>query len=342
MEKKERRKRMTITQVAERAGVTIGTVSHVMNGTAPITQETAQKVYQAIRELNYVPNIMAKSLRSRKNYTIGLMIPNLNNSFHSRITSVFVDRAYKLGYSVQIYGYEYSLEREKEELARLESNNIGVVIIFNGCGDEEEIESFVKKGIPVILADRRTDIPGVPCIEFDNKRVMKEIVLMLKERGYQRIGFFSEPLRLTNLQDRYQGYQDALESCGYPFNENYVFIREDLCLDNLKNGFLYMREILRTRKKEELPQVWITSSDLLAIGIMRAMEESGYKIPMDFGVVGFDNTEISGYVTPRLTTVNQDQVLMGEKLMDMVLRLGNHEQVENILLDQSLIVRKSC
>ena len=137
-------KRVTITQVAERAGVTIGTVSHVINGTASISKETTKRVYDAIKELNYTPNVLAKSLRSKKNYTIGLMIPNLNNSFHSKIASVFVDRAYELGYSVQIHGYEYSLDRERRELARLEGNNIGVVIIFNGHGDEKEIKSFIK------------------------------------------------------------------------------------------------------------------------------------------------------------------------------------------------------
>ncbi len=123
MNKESGRKRVTITQVAKQAGVTIGTVSHVINGTAPITEETKQKVYRAIHELNYIPNVMAKSLRSKRNYTIGLMIPNLNNSFHSKITSVFVDKAYELGYSVQIRGYEYSLERELHE--ERDSCNIG-------------------------------------------------------------------------------------------------------------------------------------------------------------------------------------------------------------------------
>lgn len=336
-------KRVTITQVAERAGVTIGTVSHVINGTASISKETTKRVYDAIKELNYTPNVLAKSLRSKKNYTIGLMIPNLNNSFHSKIASVFVDRAYELGYSVQIHGYEYSLDRERRELARLEGNNIGVVIIFNGHGDEKEIKSFIKKGIPVILADRSTEIPGVPYIEYDNKKIMLDIVQLLKTKGYKRIGFFSEPIHLTNLKDRYQGYQDALLKCGYSFQESNVFIKEDLCLDNLKNGYLYMKEILKTHKKEELPDVWITSSDLLAIGIMRAIEEMGYKVPSDFGIVGFDNTEISGYVNPRLTTVSQNQVLLGEKLMEMVRKINDGDRdVKNISLDQTLIIRESC
>lgn len=336
-------KRTTITQVAKEAGVTIGTVSHVINGTAPISAETTERVRRAIKALNYIPNATAKSLRSKKNYTIGLMLPNLNNSFHSKVASAFIDKAYIEGYSVQIHGYEYSLERERRELERLERNNIGTVIIFNGYGDEREIKNFLQKGIPVILADRSSTIAQVPHIKFDNHKIMLDIVSALQKKGYQRIGFFSEPIQLTNLKERFQGYQEALKKCGLSFNPKDVFVRDDLCLDNLKNGYRYMRDILSINEKEMLPDAWIASSDLLAIGMIRAMHECGYQIPADFGVVGFDNTEISGYVNPRLTTVEQNQILLGEKLMEMVKQINcDKKDVENISLEQSLVIRESC
>lgn len=343
MGEKRKAKRVTITQVAEKAGVTIATVSHVINGTAPISEETTKRVQQVIKELHYIPNATAKSLRSKKKYTIGLMIPNLNNNFHSKVASTFVDRAYEEGYSVQIHGYEYSLERECRELERLEGNDIGIIVIFNGSGDEKQIQEFQKKGIPVVLADRSTDLPNVPYIKFDNQKVMDEIVGMLKEKGYRRIGFFSEPIELTNLKDRFDGYKNAVENSGYVFEEKYVFTRDDLCLDNLKNGYLYMKEILEKYEKEELPDAWIASSDLLAIGMMRAINETGYRIPEDFGVVGFDNIEVSGYVNPRLTTVEQNQTMLGERLMEMVKQVNSGaKNIENISLEQKLVVRNSC
>lgn len=343
MSKNKSVKRVTITQVAEKAGVTIATVSHVINGTAPISEETKKRVRSAIEELNYIPNATAKALRSKKKYTIGLMIPNLNNNFHSKVTSVFVEEAYKEGYGVQIHGYEYSLEREIRELERLERNDIGIVVIFNGSDDEKQIKSFLKKEIPVILVDRSTDLPNVPYIKFDNYKVMTDIVAMLKEKGYQRIGFFSEPITLTNLQDRFNGYKNALLTYGYEYKEEYVFVKNDLCLDNLRNGYLYMKEILNSHKIWELPDAWIASSDLLAIGLMRAIDECGYRVPEDFGVVGFDNIEIGGFVNPRLTTVEQDQVLLGKRLMELVKQVDNGtKQVENISLGQKLIVRNSC
>lgn len=336
-------KRSTIKQVAERSGVTIGTVSHVINGTAPISDETTMRVRKAIEELKYIPNATAKSLRSKKNYTIGLMLPNLTNNFHSKVASVFVDKAYEQGYSVQIHGYEYSLERERRELIRMEGNDIGIVVIFNGNGDEKEIKDFLKKGIPVILADRSTTIPNVPYIKFDNEKIMADIISMLKRKGYQRIGFFSEPIELTNLQDRFQGYKKALVEYGYEYKEEFVFIKDNLCLDNLKNGYLYMKEILSSYDKAKLPDVWIASSDLLAIGMMRGIHEAGFRVPEDFGIVGFDNIDVSGYVNPRLTTVEQNQVILGEEMMNMIKQCeARNNNVENVLLQQKLVIRESC
>lgn len=336
-------KRTTMAQVARKAEVTIGTVSHVINGTAPISEETKKRVEYYIKELDYRPNIAAKSLRRKRNFSVGLLIPNLNNSFYSKITSTFLDCAYKKGYSVQIHGYEYSIERERRELKRLENLDVGIVVIFNGYGDEAEILNLMSKGIPVILADRCTDLQNVPYIKFDNYKVMLEIVSTFKKKGYKRIGFFSEQLHLNNLQDRFSGYKHALELNGYSFNENHVFIEEQLCLDNLNNGYLYMKKLLNEHSKEDLPDAWIATSDLLAIGMMHAIYEHGYEVPHDMGIIGFDNIDISKHVRPKLSTVEQNQILLGEKLMDLVDHTYmNRESEQSITLEQKLILRDSC
>lgn len=343
MDKKNYSEKITIRNVAERAGVTIGTVSNFINGTASVSEKTAIKVEAAIKELNYVPNAMAKTLRSKKSKIIGVLIPNMNNSFYSMTTSVFADKAYQHGYTVLLSTYEYSLKREIEELKRLESNQIDTLVLFNGSKDEAVISGFMKKGISFVLADRSTDIKDVSYVQFDNKNVMSEIVAMLKAKGYGRIGLFFEPLDLVNIEDRYLGFVEALRENGYPFCSEDIYIKADFCLNNLKNGYEHMKEILTTRRKEELPNAWIASSDLLAIGMIRAMKECGYRVPEDFGIIGFDNIEISGYVHPRLTTVKQDQFLLGEKLWEVVESLiTGKKKVMNITLEQQLVKRESC
>ena len=124
--------------------------------------------------------------------------------------------------------------------------------------------------------------------------------------------------------------------------ERFIFGKESLSGDKLKNGYLYMKEILETHKKEELPEAWIATSDYLAVGMMRAINEKGYSIPGDFGLIGFDNIDLSGYVNPRLTTVEQNQELFGKKLWEAVKKIHQNGIREEIVLPQKVLMRESC
>ena len=136
--------------VADRAGVTIGTVSHVINHTASISEETTRRVRKAIEELNYVPNNIARNMRAKTNNRVGLMIPNLTNNFHASIASLFVDLADQNNYVVHIMGYEYSVDREKDELRSLMEYNVGTIVIVNGFGDEKFIDELLDRGIQML------------------------------------------------------------------------------------------------------------------------------------------------------------------------------------------------
>jgi len=341
--KPTKKNRITIRQVAERAGVTIGTVSHVINGTAPISPETTARVREAIEELNYVPNITAKSLRSKSSKLVGFLIPNLNNSFYSRISSTFIDLAFENGFIVQILGYEYSLEKELQAINSLASNCVDIVIILNGCGDEEGIKRLLDARKSVILADRVSDVKGVNCVYFDNQKAIFEAIGLLKKKGYRRIGFLSEPLALTNVQERFEAYRTAVEAWGYAFREEDVFICENFQLDAMVNGYRYVKDILQKPEGRQLPDAFIATSDLLAIGAIKAFRECGLKVPGDVGIISYDNLDIASFVDPGLTTIEQNQVLMGTELFRLVKAINEKEAVqEHIVLPQKLIVRESC
>lgn len=334
--------RATMKDVAKKAGVTIGTVSHVLNHTAPISEKTTKKVQEAIEELQYVPNSFARSIRTKKNNHVGLMIPNLTNNFHSRIASHFTNLAAENKYVLHIMGYEYSLEREMEQIHSLMEYNVDTVVIVNGCGDEAMIRELRDRGIFVILADRRSDMKDVPYVEFDNFETYRKMVGILKGRGYRSIGFVSEPWGIINLRDRYEGFLQGLKENGLEFHQEHVFTSDSLYLDYLKNSYLYMKNLLVEKKREELPEVFVITSDLLAIGIMRAIREAGYRIPEDFGVIGCDNLEFAGYVQPRLSSVAQDRELLCREVWKMILAHGRGEKTENIVLPQEIIMRESC
>ncbi|MCR5054685.1 MAG: LacI family transcriptional regulator [Lachnospiraceae bacterium] len=336
-------KSVTIKQVASLAGVSPGTVSNMLNGTAPVAKETVERITNAIEELHYVPNVIASSLRSKTGKVIDVLTPNMNNTFYTRILSTFTELADKNGYYARVIGFEYSVEREKRVLSNLQHHMPAAVVIFNGFGDEEEIYKLIKRGIKVILADRVSQDDSIPSISFDNKKIFNDIVKMFKKKGYKKIGLFTELPQIQNIRERMDNFLCTLKKYGYPADDSVVFAREDLRLDNLKNGYQYMKEILEEKDKKELPDAWVASSDLLAIGMMKAARENGYSIPGELGIMGFDNIAVAEYVEPGLTTAEQGQELMGRELWKMVVGLLKGDKIEKKkVLPQKLIIRGSC
>ena len=342
MASKKDRKVVTIKQVAEQAGVSVGTVSNYLNGTTPVSEKAATRIKSAIKELHFVPNAMASSLRRKTSRMIDVLVPNMNNSFYTGILSPFTNEAHSHGYNVRIFGYEYSAEREKRMLESVEQSRPGALIVFSGIDDDKEIRRLVKQKIPVILADRDTEIPGVPCIAFENEHIFDEMIEELTKKGYRRIGVFMEQPHLENIRKRFDSCLASLKAHGFGHGKNVIFSRDDLCFDHLGNSYRYMKELLRRRKRENLPDVWITSSDLLAIGIVRALHEEGYHVPGDFGVVGFDNIAVAGYVQPRLSTVEQSQEAFGNELWRVTEQvLSGKKDIRKVVLPQRLILRES-
>lgn len=338
----ENKKNVTMKHVASKAGVTIGTVSNVINKTAPVSEPTKKKVLEVIQELNYIPNPMAQYMRSKKSRIIGMLVPNITNYFYSNTIRVFIDEAESEGYSVLILGYNYSLANEKQAIESLLKYNVEVIIIANGYDDEEYIKLIQDKNVPVILVDRYNSMDNVHCLMFDNRKVIYDVISILKDKGYETIGFVSEPLKLNNLSERYNSYVDAMQKYNLTFNQEHVYISETLRMDNVKNSYTYMSEIMNTHSKEELPSAFIFSSDLSAIGGISAIQEFGYTVPGDFGVVGCDNIDVAGYLSPRLTTINQDQKMLAKELWKMTRACAKGEKVNNITLEQQLIMRESC
>lgn len=336
------RKKVTIAQVARHAGVSIGTVSNYLNGTVSVSKERAERIKAAIEELEYTPDTLASSLRRKDSRTIYVLTPNLGNAFYTNVISTLMQHTEKAGYNIFILCFEYSSETECRQLHSLESSKPGtIVIIFSGFEDEEAIIRLTHREIHVILADRQADIPHTSSIHFDNREAMFEIVRILTEKGYQRIGMMIETPRLENIHRRYESFLEAVQFYGIEKESN-VYMRLSLSLDKLKNSYLYMMEILDSQPVEDLPKAWIASSDYIAFGLMRALSEKGYRIPEDFAVVGVDNLEISGYVNPRLTTIEQDQELFGTRLWEVVSRLTSGGKNEHIMLPQKIKIRGSC
>ncbi len=341
--KRHSSKRPTISQVAERAGVSAGTVSNYLNGTVSVSPDRSSRIQEAIDALHYVPDPTASSLRRKEARDIFVLTPDLNNMFYTKILRSYMDLAYKEGYNINISSYEYSRDLEKRMLSRLISARKGsLVVIFNGFGDEDLIEALIQHDLRVILADRNKTIAGASSLSFDNENVLFDLVRYLKDKGFRKIGLFTEPLLLENIRLRHDSFLKAARYYGYSGDDITVYFDETLVLNKMNQGYLYMRRILNETPIQSLPDAWVASSDNLAIGIMRAINEAGYRIPDDFGLIGFDNLDVSEYIQPALTTVNQDQVYFGSRLWDISRRVLKTNECVNDTIMQNLIIRSSC
>ena len=336
-------KNTTIHDVADKAGVTIGTVSHVINGTAPISEETSAKVFQAVKELGYKPNSFARSLRRKQSKMIGLLVPDLVE-FYNSISRKIMDHAYDNGYSVMLLSYQYSLEREKREIDVLMEHQVDAIALFGGVNDEGMLESIMEAGTPVILCDRRIKSESFSSIEFDNEDAMRQVVRHLKGKGYKSLGYISEPLEVINIIDRFSGFKIGAFEQGYEVDDNNVFFCESLKLDKMKNGYDFMKSLLEQRPAANLPKVFVTTSDMIAIGVIGALNEAGYRVPEDFGVVGFDDLLISPFISPPLTTVAQDSWVMAKVVWDTISDTLEKKIAKpvNLKLSNKIVVRDSC
>ncbi|WP_105615670.1 LacI family DNA-binding transcriptional regulator [Vallitalea okinawensis] len=344
MNKEKKLKKATMSDVAKRAGVTIGTVSHVINGTASISIKTKKRVQKAIKELHYIPNSMARGLRRSESKMIGLIVPDITNEYYSRIARSFTDLAYKEGYTVMLCSFQYDLSREQLELDVLVDKSVDAIVVIGGSDKDEKLLAEVKEiGIPIILGDRKSINNQYPVVEFDNRSMLKVVIKVLKEKGYTQIGFVTEKMDLTNLKDRYDGYIEGMKHNGLEIREEYMFIEEKLQLNKMKNGYDLMKDILTSRKNNRLPEVFITTSDLVAIGMIGALKSEGYNVPRDFGIVGFDDISMSAYSEPTLTTILQDPDKIGHATWDIVYQALKKEinYLPHLILKQELIIRNS-
>lgn len=334
--------RATIQDVARQANVTIGTVSHVINGTAKISAKTTDRVNEAIRMLNYRPNPHAQALRRSNAKSIGCLVPDITTNYYSNFFSCFVSYAYESSYSVSVINFQHSPKYEISEIENLIAKNVDAILLYNGFDDNEGLEIIRQANIPLVLLDRHQD--GYSCISFNNTDTMARLIQLLKLSGYSRIGYISESILIQNLNDRYIGVLKGMQENGLETDTRNILISRQPQVNNLSIGYRLMKERLAQGKLQYLPEVFIASSDLIAIGAMRAIREAGLSIPRDLSIIGCDNLQMATYVEPALTTIWQSYSDIAEQAWKILCHLLEHPGCEPVVktLTQHLVIRDSA
>ena len=327
---------VSIKQVARSAGVSVATVSHVLNNTRYVSPELVRRVREASENLGYTPDGNARSLRLRKTQTIGLIIPDVN-PFFAELARIIEDQGFAAGYTTVLGNADGHSDRERRYLETFASKRVDGLILASTLHDTEGLEALVQRsGTPVVLVDRRLEFPGVDVVLADNLGGGHSATRHLVELGHRRIACITGPSELTPSADRTEGYRRALAEAGIGLEPELV-VRGDF---TYAGGRRAMRKIL---EQGDVTAVF-AANDLMAIAAMSELRERRLRVPVDVSVAGFDDAFPSALIAPALTTVRQPLVEMGTTAVALLLARMRDEtggDTKHRMLPTELIVRES-
>ncbi len=327
----------TIREVAERSGVSITTVSHVVNNTRFVSEDVRKRVEDAIRETSYQPNALARSLRRGKTHTIGLILPDSGNPFFAEIGRAVEGEAFARGYSVIFCNTESSPVREDFYLEVLAKKRVDGIILVSGGLPKQAYIQVHDQQTPLVVVDRDSSDLAIDAVLTDNLGGGLLATRHLIGLGHTRIACLTGPSSVSPSAQRVNGYRQALLEAGLTYDENLVRRGDYLAATGWTNG----RELLRMPDR---PTAIFACNDMMAIGVLRAAAEVGLNVPSDLALVGFDDIELAAYSNPPLTTIAQDKQKIAEISVNMLVeKIGSQEiNGRREFLQPTLVVRKSC
>jgi LacI family transcriptional regulator len=328
--------RLTIADVAQKAGVSIATVSRVLNGTAPVEPQTAERVRSAVAELNYVPHAAARTLASHRTDTIGLLLPEISGAFFQPLLRGVEAGVSEAGYDLLIHATQSRPENAPHR--PLGEHNTDGLLVFTESLDEKELTRLHRIDFPVILLHQAPpDSLNIPVITIENQSGTRNIVNHLIEIHHcQRIIFLQGPAGHEDSTWREKGYREALETNRIPFDPALIkrgnFDRTEACAS-----------IKRLMDERIIFDAVFTGDDESAIGVLLALRQAGLKVPEEIAVAGFDDSLFAGTLSPPLTTVRAPTELVGKQAVGKLVRLIQGEEVElRTVLPTELTIRQSC
>lgn len=330
--------KITVHDIAGKAGVSQSTVSKVLNGYPNLRESTRKKVLQVIEEMGFVPDQIARSLVKNKTGTIGLIVGDIANPFFSETSKTIIAKARQYGIDVIISDTDYDNAIMQKSLSAMLARRVDGILVASVEREDPNIDRLMERKFPLILYNRKTDNERANYVVSNNSSGSRLAVEHLIELGHTKICFLSGSNKYSTFHQRYEGYKKTLEKHGIPFRPEFVYMQ-----NNPETGLCgFIHDVLRL---EDRPTAFFAATDQLAIQTMNLVSKMGYAVPEDFSIVGYDDIEISSNPFVGLTTVSQNNRLMAETALEKLLGLINGdisaEQPIQIVLESELIVRKT-
>ena len=329
----------TIREIAERVGVSLSTVSAVVNQRGYVSARMRARIEAALREADYRPHQIARSLRLRETRIIGLIVPDLSNSFYSRLMRGAEDYLARAGYRLLVVDSREDWDRQHDYLVSFSGKMTDGVILVPCMASNEQIAAIpnIVRETPLVYVDRSPLRCHVDSVLIDNARASYQATRHLLDLGHRRVAIITEPLNLLNAADRLNGYKRALQACRIPVDRKLVRMGDNTEDSGYRRGL----EVLKLRNR---PSAILACNNLMALGVLAALREMDISCPEEASLVGFDDCEWSAFLEPPLTMVRQPASGLGAAAAEAILkrvRHPNHNGTEKVLLSTELIVRRS-
>lgn len=327
----------SIKDVAKEAGVSIATVSRVLNDVNVVNEETKKKVQEAIKKLGYRPNIIARSLKTQRTKTIGILVPDISSQFYPEVVRGAEDVANIYDYNVMLCNSDFDLEKEKEYLKVMREKMVDGLIYMSSYLDKEMLELIKELQVTTVLVESKDEEGKLPSVTIDGVQAAYEGTKYLIEKGNKNVAFIGTHRHNPNAWAiRFDGYIKALKEAGIEPNEDIMYFN-DL---KSKTGYDGVESMLKKSKFDAI----FCSSDEIAMGAINSLRDQGIRVPEDVDVVGFNDIYTASIFYPKLTTVSQPMYDMGSVAMRLLIKLIGKNPVEekHFILPHDLIKRDSC
>lgn len=327
---------MNIKQIAKEAGVSVATVSRVMNHPETVAPATREKIQRVMKEAEYTPNWFAQGLNFNKTKTIGIVLPHMMHTSYMEIAGGVEEVARMKGYITFMCSVEKDPQVEREYISQLTARRVDGIILMFSALDEAYIDQLCAEKIPVVLIGESVEIPKANSVNVDCRAGAAEMTAHLIEAGHRSIGFLwgSDPAKET--QEMMNGYRNTLKASGIRVREALIQKAEN----SIEGGYIGAKKLIAGSK----PDAIFATSDEMAFGAMDALKDLGYRIPEDIAVAGFGNNRMANLMEPKLTTVELPFRKMGiygaRVLFDCI--DGEEKEERHIVLRSKMRVRKSC
>ncbi len=331
---------VTLNDIAEKLKVSIVTISKALRDHPDISLETKKLVQETAEQMGYTPNFMARNLSSKKSNTIGVVVPKIDHFFFGSIIESIYDLAFENNYEIILMVSQESAEREKKHIQTLLSMKVdGIIIsISQETTNYTIFENVISRSVPIVFIDRIPNMNGINKVYVSDRSGAFQAVEHAIKIGYTKIGHFAGYDEVNIGRERYLGFEEALKSNNIPLNPDWIF----------KGGFgekYGYNSFMELYRENNLPEIIFTVTYPVALGIYKAVNELGLKIPEDIDLICFGDSNVQKYLSPPLSCVNQPTRLIAENAMEIILshiNKSSSEEKKSVKIPTELLLRGTC